>query len=473
MARIEETLAYARTIVDLVQQPLAVLDRELRVRYANPAFQRLLSNTGNERIDELLEMPQLADVLVHGVIPRHELTRGERQLVIDARRLDGPSGQLDAILVAIDDVTQRREVERALRHQASLLDAITDAVISLDTSWRVTTWNPAAEEFLGFTAAEAIGKRTDEVVLLEDSVDRAEMRQRLMAGETLQAEGRFRRKDGEWIDLHSSTVPVRDSGGNALGFVVIMHDLREAKQAERQLREHARVVEEANRELDSFTYSVSHDLRAPLRAIDGFSRILVEDHGERMSKDEARLVGVIRKNTQQMGQLIDDLLAFARLGRKELAMNHVDMKALLIELVPEVTAGTESRVIDLRAGVLPPAVGDRALLKQVWLNLIANAIKYTRKCERAVISISGEVAGDELVYRVEDNGAGFDMQYIDKLFGVFQRLHRSTEFEGTGVGLALVQRIVRRHGGRVWAEGEEGVGATFWFALPRRGEGHG
>jgi two-component system sensor kinase len=239
------------------------------------------------------------------------------------------------------------------------------------------------------------------------------------------------------------------------------------------LLEHARVVEEANRELDSFTYSVSHDLRAPLRAIDGFSRILVEDHGDRMSKDEARLVAVIRKNTQQMGQLIDDLLAFARLGRKELAMNHVDMKGLLIELVPEVTAGTEARTIDLRAGVLPPAVGDRALLKQVWLNLIANAIKYTRKRDRAIISISGEVLDNELVYKVEDNGAGFDMQYIDKLFGVFQRLHRSTEFEGTGVGLALVQRIVRRHGGRVWAEGEEGVGATFWFALPRRGEVHG
>ena len=466
MARIDETLAYARTIVDLVHQPLAVLDRQLRVRYANPAFQAVLPAPGP--LDEMLQMPQLADVLVHGSIPRHELTRGDRQLVIDARRLGG-----DTILVAIEDVTQRRAVERALQHRESLLNAITDAVFSLDTSWRILTWNPAAEAFLGWTAAEAIGKRSEEIVTVDSAIDRAAMRAKLMAGEAITSEGRIRRKDGTWIDMQSGTVPVRDRDGNALGYVVIMHDIRASKETERQLREHARTVEEANRELDSFTYSVSHDLRAPLRAIDGFSRILVEDHGERMSKDEARLVAVIRKNTQQMGQLIDDLLAFARLGRKELAMNQVDMKALLIELVPEVTAGTEDRVIDLRAGVLPPAVGDRALLKQVWLNLIANAIKYTRKRERAIISISGEAAGDELVYKVEDNGAGFDMQYIDKLFGVFQRLHRSTEFEGTGVGLALVQRIVRRHGGRVWAEGKEGVGATFWFALPRRGEGHG
>jgi light-regulated signal transduction histidine kinase (bacteriophytochrome) len=143
---------------------------------------------------------------------------------------------------------------------------------------------------------------------------------------------------------------------------------------------------------------------------------------------------------------------------------------LLIDLVPEVLEGTEERVIDLRAKFIPPCVGDRALLRQVWFNLLSNAVKYTRKRERAVIFASGEEVGDELVYKVEDNGAGFDMQYIDKLFGVFQRLHKATDFEGTGVGLALVHRIVRRHGGRVWAEGIPGNGATFWFSLPRRSE---
>jgi PAS domain S-box-containing protein len=425
------------------------------------------------RVDQVLELPQLGDVLVHGSLARHEVRRGERQLVIDARRVNAPAGSPDAVLVAVEDVTERRETERALQRHEYLLAAITDAVFSLDTSYKILTWNPAAERFFGYTAAEAIGKRTDEVVHVDESVDRAGMRKKLAAGEVVSSDTRIRHKDGEWIDVHSSTVPARDKHGKAFGYVVIMHDIRDAKAQERQLREHARIVEEANRELDGFTYSVSHDLRAPLRAIDGFSRILVEDHGEKMSKDEARLVAVIRKNTQQMGQLIDDLLAFARLGRKELAMHVVDMKALLIELVPEVLEGTEERLIDLRAGFLPAAVGDRALLKQVWLNLLANAVKYTRKRERAIITIAGEVAETELVYKVEDNGAGFDMQYVGKLFGVFQRLHRSAEFEGTGVGLALAQRIVRRHGGRMWAEGKEGVGATFWFALPRRGGVHG
>ena len=453
--------------LEVVHQPLAVLDRELRLRHANPAFKQLFDVPLHTRIDQVLELPQLADVFVHGSVPTHEVTRHDRQLVIDARRLD------DAVLLAIEDVTQRRETERALRFHERLIDAITDAVFSLDPSFRILTWNPAAERFFGFSAAEAVGKRSEEVIRIEASVDRAAMRAKLAAGEAIQSESRILRKDGAWVEVDSSTVPVRDADGNMLGYVVIMHDIRETKQLERQLREHARVVDEANRELDSFTYSVSHDLRAPLRAIDGFSRILVEDFAERMSKDETRLLGVIRKNTQQMGQLIDDLLAFARLGRKEMAVAAVDMKALLIELVPEVLAGTEHRQIDLRAGHLPSAVGDRALLKQVWLNLLSNAIKYTRNRDRAVISISGERGDDELVYKVEDNGAGFDMQYIDKLFGVFQRLHRNTEFEGTGVGLALVQRIVRRHGGRVWAEGKEGVGATFWFALPRRGDGHG
>jgi PAS domain S-box-containing protein len=477
MAWVEAALAYARTIVDVVQQPLAVIDHDLRVRHANPAFQRLIPIVIGERIDASLTIPALgeglASVLAHGTMPQLEVAYGERQLLLDARRVQAPPGGLDAILVALDDITEQRATEHALHHHMYLLEAITDTVFSLDTSWRILTWNPAAERFLGYTAAEAIGKRTDEVLTIEVISDREEARNRLAAGKAVTNEGRLRRKDGVWVEMKASTTPVRDREGKLIGFVCIMHDIRETKQLVNKLREHARVVEEANRELDSFTYSVSHDLRAPLRAIDGFSRILVEEHGDRMTPDESRLVEVIRRNTLQMGQLIDDLLAFARLGRKELAMSNIDMKNLLIELVPEVLAGTEDRKIDLRAGALPCITGDRSLLKQVWLNLLSNAVKYTRKRENAVITISAESTEHETVYIVEDNGAGFSMDYIDKLFGVFQRLHRNNEFEGTGVGLALVQRIVRRHGGRVWAEGKEDVGAKFYFALPHRGARNG
>ena len=488
VARIDEELAYARTIVDLVRQPLVIVDRDLRVRHANPAFYELFQldarQATGKRLAELhtgFDVPELsaalANVIATGTkLEAYGLTRdfpgAARTLVVQATALAAPrENAADAMLIAFDDVSERRELERALEQHTQLLAAITDTVITLDPSWRILTWNPAAEKFLGFTAEEAIGKRSEEVILIDQTeVDRPALRAKLAAGEVVHTVGRIRQKGGAWVDMDSSTVPVRDAEGNSLGYVCIMHDIRSNKQIERQLREHAEEVEDANKELDSFTYSVSHDLRAPLRAIDGFSRILVEDFSGRMSKDEVRLLDVIRKNTVQMGQLIDDLLAFSRMGRKELVVGPVDMKALLIDLVPEVLEGTEDRVIDLRAKFIPPCVGDRALLRQVWFNLVSNAVKYTRKRERAVISVSGEEIGDELVYKVEDNGAGFDMQYIDKLFGVFQRLHKPTDFEGTGVGLALVQRIVRRHGGRVWAEGTPGNGATFWFTLPRRSE---
>jgi PAS domain S-box-containing protein len=482
MARIEEALAYARTLVDLVQQPLAVLDRELRLRHANPAFHALFDLDGHAVGKQLAEAhaafdsPDLVAALTavletSAPLRDHEITRtfpsGTKTLVMHASALAAPRENADALMVSFEDVSERRETERALQHHQYLLAAITDTVITLDTSWRILTWNPAAEQLLGYTAEEAVGRSSDDLLVFDRSVERAALER----GAVVNTHGKARQKSGAWTDMESSTVPVRDEHGKALGYVVIMHDVRETRELERQLRDRAHVVEEANKELDSFTYSVSHDLRAPLRAIDGFSRILVEDFSGRMSKEELRLLDIIRKNAHQMGQLIDDLLAFSRLGRKELNVGPVDMKALLVELVPEVLTGTEERSIDLRAKYLPACVGDRALLRQVWFNLVGNAVKYTRKREHAVISVSGEEIGDELVYKVEDNGAGFDMQFIDKLFGVFQRLHKPTEFEGTGVGLALVQRIVRRHGGRVWAEGSPGNGATFWFSLPRGGHG--
>jgi len=452
-ARDEDALAYAMTILAMVHQPLAVLDRELKIKHANEAFRALFKDS---------VPPELASRL------------GESETVVEGRTFSVERRVVGSMTVlALEDLTQQRETERALARHRSLFTSITDPVFSLDTEYRVLTWNPAAAKFLGYSPAEAIGKRIDELLTYDASLDRKAARERVAAGETLRLETRVRGKSGTWLEVLIASVAVKNDEGETEGYLSIMHDIYETKQLERQLREHARVVEEANRELDSFTYSVSHDLRAPLRAIDGFSRILVEDHGEAMGKEGQRLLEVIRKNTLQMGQLIDDLLSFARLGRKEIAVSAVDMKDLVIELAPTVLDGTEHRVIDLRVGALPKVIGDRALLRQVWLNLLSNAVKYTRKKERAVIEVSAESTDGEIVFKVADNGAGFDMAYYDKLFGVFQRLHRNTDFEGTGVGLALVQRIVRRHGGRVWAEGKEGEGATFWFAFPNRGGGNG
>lgn len=238
-------------------------------------------------------------------------------------------------------------------------------------------------------------------------------------------------------------------------------------ELESRVSERTAQLEEANKELEAFSYSVSHDLRAPLRAIDGFSRMIVEDHAEGLDPEGRRLLGVVSANARRMAQLIDALLRLSRLGRSEVRCTSVDMASLAHAAFEEIVESPEARGrIEFRVGDLPSAMGDPALLMQVWVNLLSNAVKFTSNRERPVIEVDGEVEGRGAVYRVKDNGAGFNMAYAGKLFGVFQRLHGPGEFEGTGVGLALVRRIVLRHGGRVWAEGKVGEGATFFFALP-------
>ena len=236
---------------------------------------------------------------------------------------------------------------------------------------------------------------------------------------------------------------------------------------ERRVVERTAQIEAANKELEDFSYSVSHDMRAPLRAIDGYSRMLEEDYGDKLDAEGRRLLGVVRDSSQKLGALIDDLLAFSRLGRRPITAVEVDMNALvqgvLNELRPVAGESAQHCVIE----PLPAAWGDRALLRQVWVDLLSNAFKFAGKREQPVIKVAGHHGGMENVYSVSDNGAGFDMQYYDKLFGVFQRLHGTDEFPGTGAGLAIVRRVVTRHGGRVWAEGKINAGATFYFALPR------
>ena len=241
---------------------------------------------------------------------------------------------------------------------------------------------------------------------------------------------------------------------------------RQAEELELRVGERTSELEAANKELEAFSYSVSHDLRAPLRAIDGFSRIVQEDYAGKLDDEGGRLLGVIRDNSRKMAQLIDDLLEYSRLGRKPLSAGAIDMKRLVEDVFGELQAsgGTPHRLV---LAALPPARGDATLVKQAWTNLLANAIKFSGKREQPVIEVSGHENGVECVYCVKDNGAGFDMRYCEKLFKVFQRLHREEEFEGTGVGLAIVQRVVLRHGGRVWAEGKVDEGAAFYFSLPK------
>jgi light-regulated signal transduction histidine kinase (bacteriophytochrome) len=234
---------------------------------------------------------------------------------------------------------------------------------------------------------------------------------------------------------------------------------------EERVKERTTQLETANNELESFSYSVSHDLRAPLRAIDGFSRILQEDYSGCVDGEGTRYLKIIRDNTKRMGELIDDLLNLSRWNRREMSKRLIDVNKLVNQIISEHEAEIEKRQIELIISELPKCHADESLLTQVWVNLISNAIKYTGKTEKARIEIDYLMIDDQVTYLIRDNGAGFDMQYADKLFGVFQRMHLERDFEGTGIGLAIVQRIIQRHGGRIWADAAVNQGATFYFTI--------
>jgi light-regulated signal transduction histidine kinase (bacteriophytochrome) len=257
--------------------------------------------------------------------------------------------------------------------------------------------------------------------------------------------------------------PITDAAGVILGVSSIVHDITEHKRNVRALRE-------ANKELEAFSYSVSHDLRAPLRSINGFAKVLVEDFGPSLPQEARRFLSVIQRSAGRMGELIDDLLEFSRLSRSTLDRRVVDVKRVIREVWLELRRQDPDRQAVLIMDDVPKCLADRRLIKQVWVNLISNALKYSRPREESRIEIgwhADEQQPGNNVYWIRDNGVGFDQRYVKKLFGVFQRLHRAEDFEGTGVGLALVHRIVQRHGGRVWAEGRLNEGATFYFTLEK------
>ena len=332
---------------------------------------------------------------------------------------------------------------------------------------------------LGLTQEDMIGKMDRDFLSKEDADKLTKMKKQVLeTGKPLQVETSLISPKGGKEFFAGSYFPKLNTRGQIDGLIGYFQNVTERKRAEEQIRQlnqalsqRARELEAANAELESFSYSVSHDLRAPLRAIDGFSKILLEEHAEKLDGEGQRVLNVVRTAAQKMGQLIDDILSFSRAGRLEMTQSEVSMEALARAALRELEPATAGRKLRIEVKALPNAYGDGPMLQRVWTNLLDNAVKFTGPKTDAVIELGGNMVGREAVYYVSDNGVGFDMQHVDKLFGVFQRLHGQEEFPGTGIGLAIVKRIVARHGGRVWAEGKLNEGATFHFTLPTRERG--
>ena len=372
---------------------------------------------------------------------------------------------------AIRDLTERKRAEAAREQLASIVDYSEDAIIGKTLEGIIVTWNRGAERLYGYTAAEMVGKSVSLLLPPDRPDELPDIMRRLRCGEKIDHQETVRRrKDGGLVDVLISISPIKNSQGTVTGASTIARDVTERRRSEEGIRrlnhdleQRTADLEAANRELEAFTYSVSHDLRAPLRHIDGFSKLLAEESQGELTDDAREYLTTIRESVQQMGALIDDLLNLARVGRSQLSLQVTGFESLVKEVLADLTRAYPQRAIEWNVQALPFVDCDPALMKQVFANLLSNAVKFTRPRNPAVIEVGSTRQGDEPVIFVRDNGVGFSMKYANKLFGVFQRLHRSEDFEGTGVGLATVQRIIHKHGGRVWAEAELDKGATFYF----------
>ena len=439
--------------------------------------------------DRAFELPLLLDDLRRGArIERYETERvrkdGGRIFVsLTMSPIKDAEQRIVGVSVVGRDITDRKLAERALGLSEERYRSLT-----LATSQIVWNTNPQGEmaedlpmwrEFTGQTPAEIQGRGWIDAIHPEDRERTADLWARSVGSRSFyHTEYRMRRNDGEYRDMAVHGVPVLELDGTIREWVGTCADITDRVQAEEEVRKlneklEKRVVERtaeleaANRELEAFAYSVSHDLRAPLRAVDGFSRILLDEYGPQLPAEAQHYLQVARDNALHMGDLIDGLLAFSRLGRQSLHKQTVEPVDLVRQVLEDLRLEQIGRRVKITVGHLPVCEADPLLLKQVFVNLLSNALKYSRTRESACIEIA---TADSTAYYVRDNGVGFDMRYADKLFGVFQRLHRAEEYEGTGVGLAIVQRIVHRHGGRVWADGGIDRGATFYFTLAQARE---
>ena len=484
---VRATKAELAGVFERITDGFIVLDKDLRYTYANNKIGEMIGRTPASLIGKLI-WEEFPDAVGSATFMAFQKALDEQRYVTNVDYyppLDlwqenhiypGPEG----LSIFIRDITGQKRSERKIRESQEIYKTIASniprsAICLVDPEYRYLLAEGDMFDKIGYPKEIMVGRKVKDVMPPSTYSQLAKDFDRVFRGETFSVQ--MARKG---YDLISRYVPLRDKDGRVYAAMVVSIDVTELKDSQRRIAElnanlelrvadRTRQLEDLNRELEAFTYSVSHDLRAPLRIVDGYADILQCDYSEKLDQEGRNTIEVIRGNTRRMGDLIDDLLNLSRLGRQVMSRHEVDMNKVLQAVLEEQLPIYKGNPPEVTFGKLAPACCDGNLIRQVWANLVGNGLKYAGKRDKPTLRINSREDPGMVVYSVADNGVGFDMKYAHKLFGIFQRLHKIDEFEGTGVGLALVQRIISRHGGKVWAEAEPNKGATFYFSLPANG----
>jgi PAS domain S-box-containing protein len=491
--KLRQASLYTRRLIEASLDPLVTISREGKITDVNRATE-LATGVSREKLIgsdfcDYFTDPEKArqgyeQVFAEETVRDYPLAlrltgRGIMHVLYNASVFRNEAGEVEGVFAAARDVTERKRAEEKVRtaslYTRSLIEASVDPLVTISREGKITDVNEATEKVTGVSRQDLIGSDFSDYFTQPEKARQGY--ERVFASVSVRDYPlAIRHVSGKITDVLYNATVFKNEAGEVEGVFAAARDITERKRAEEEVRHlnaelEQRVIqrtaqlEAANKELEAFTYSVSHDLRAPLRHISGFSKILTEEYGSSLAPDAQHHLQRIQEGTRRMGMLVDDLLNLGRVGRHEVCLQVTGLKSVVDEAVADLNAECEGRQVEWKIGGLPFVECDPALMKQVFQNLLSNAVKFTRPRSPAVIEVGQKDQPGTPVVFVRDNGVGFNMKYSDKLFGVFQRLHRPEDFEGTGVGLATVQRIVQKHGGRIWAEAELDKGATFYFTL--------